>query len=119
MRPALSRQPPASDAPARKIGTPVDYPVSEAVNFDNLAALREAAERQIEALAEHETLQVRFTSTQHSGSAAVALMIAIYRRGHVAGRAVEFVDVPEDVINIIEVSGLSDILPVAGTSKPA
>ena len=112
----MSRQPPASDS---KIGAPVDYPVSEAVNFDNLAALRQAAERRIEALAEHESLRVRFTSSQHSGSAAVALMIAIYRRGHVTGRGVEFADVPEDVINIIEVSGLSDILPVMDAHKPA
>ena len=112
----MSRHLPASDA---RIGAPVDYPVPEAVNFDNLAELREAAERQIEALAEHQSLQVRFTSTRHSGSATVALMIAIYRRGHVVGRTVTFADVPEDVVNIIEVSGLSDILPVVDAGTPA
>ncbi len=93
----------------------VDYPVSEAVNFDNLAALRKAAEQQIDTLAENQALQVRFTSSQHSGSATVALMIAIYRRGHVSGRTVSFVDVPDDVVNIIEVSGLREVLPLAGS----
>lgn len=106
----MSRPPPASDPDSL-----VDYPVSEAVNFDNLAALRRLAEQRIDTLSERQVLQVRFTSLQHSGSAAVALMIAIYRRGHVSGRTVSFVDVPDEVINIIEVSGLSEVLPVAGS----
>lgn len=108
----MNRPPPANETDSL-----VDYPLSDGVNFDNLAELRKHAEQQIDNLVEGQALRVRFTSLQHSGSAAVALMIAIYRRGHVTGRKVSFVDVPDAVINIIEVSGLSEVLPVAGPSR--
>lgn len=88
------------------------YLVPEAVDFDNLTRLRRHAEKQVDALTEGQTLQVKLTSSSHNGSAAVALMIALYRRAHVAERSVSFVEVPEEVINIIDVSGLSDMLPV-------
>ena len=90
----------------------IEYAVPEAVDFDNLADLRKRAEQKIDDLADGESMLVRFSSSARSGSAAVALMIAMYRRAHVAGKSISFVDVPDEVVNIIEVSGLTDVLPL-------
>jgi anti-anti-sigma regulatory factor len=95
----------------------IEQLVPEAVNFDNLAELRRHAETQIDALADGQSMLVRFASSSLSGSAAVALMIAMYRRAHVAGKRISFVDVPGEVVNIIEVSGLTDVLPIAAADE--
>jgi ABC-type transporter Mla MlaB component len=86
----------------------------EAVNFDNLAALRRQAELKIDELSAVRTLEIGFGNLSHSGSPAVALMIALFRYAHVAEKTVSFVDVPADILNIIEVSDLSDVLPLSG-----
>ena len=90
----------------------IEHRVPEAVDFENLNRLRQQAQQRIDALADGQTLQVKLASSAHNGSAAVALMIAMYRRAHVAGRTISFVEVPDEVVNIIEVSGLTDLLPV-------
>jgi ABC-type transporter Mla MlaB component len=92
----------------------VRYALPEAVNFDNLAALRRQAELKIDELSAVRTLEIGFGNLSHSGSPAVALMIALFRYAHVAEKTVSFVDVPADILNIIEVSDLSDVLPLSG-----
>ena len=109
-KPSSTRPHPASE---KFLTQTIEYAVPEAVDFDNLEALRRHAEQKLDELADGQSMLVRLASSAHNGSAAVALMIAMYRRAHVAGKNLSFVDIPDEVVNIIEVSGLTDVLPVA------
>lgn len=95
----------------------VRYALPEAVNFANLPALRRQAELEIDDLSAARTLEIGFGNLSHSGSPAVALMIALFRHAHVAEKTVSFVDVPADILNIIEVSGLGDVLPLRAATQ--
>lgn len=48
----------------------------------------------------------------NSSSAAVALLVAWFRYAHVRGKVVTFEQVPMELMNIIEVTELSEVLPV-------
>jgi ABC-type transporter Mla MlaB component len=52
------------------------------------------------------------TGLEVSNSVAVALLLGWFRRAHRLGKAIVFTDIPADLLNIIEVSGLSEVLPL-------
>ena len=81
------------------------------VDFENLAALRADGERYID-----ETGEPVFdlASLRNASSAAVAALVAWFRYAHVHGKVVQFVHVPTGIMNIIEVTELSDMLPLEG-----
>lgn len=82
------------------------------VTFDNLAVLRGDGERFIR---EAPTVPVFSLAGLEGGdSAAVALLMAWFRLARHLGKEVVFVDVPDNLRNIIEVSGLAEVLPVQG-----
>ena len=54
---------------------------------------------------------------ENASSAAVALLIAWFRYGHAHGKVVRFLRVPAAIMNIIEVSNLAEVLPIAGARR--
>jgi ABC-type transporter Mla MlaB component len=79
------------------------------IDFENLVAIRTDGERYIES--EPDPV-FDLGSLVNSSSAAVAVLIAWYRHAHSLGKKVRFANVPAGVMNIIEVSDLTDVLPV-------
>ena len=79
------------------------------VNFDNLDALRRQGERQID---EGKNSVFSLGSLEEGSSAAVALMIALFRYAHRQGKSIRFVEIPAALHNIIEVSELTRVLPL-------
>ena len=67
----------------------VQYTLPQAVTFDNLADVRKVAEARIETADPEHTLTIGIGDLGHGGSAAVALMIALFRRAHVKGRNIQ------------------------------
>ena len=100
---------PNSERPLRDS---VRYTLPQAVNFDNLPDLRELVEAEVDAAEPDRVLEVAMGDQGHGGSAAVALMIALFRRAHVLDKKIRFVEVPIEISNIVNVSGLSDVLPL-------
>jgi len=85
------------------------YELPVVVNFDNLVEQRGAGEAYIDG-----SEQAVFDLGRLSGasSAVVALMVAWFRYAHAHGKVLSFVNVPEGVMNIVEVSELTDLLPI-------
>jgi ABC-type transporter Mla MlaB component len=100
---------PNSERPLRDS---VRYTLPQAVNFDNLPDLRELVEAEVDAAEPDRVFEVAIGDQGHGGSAAVALMIALFRRAHVLDKKIRFVEVPIEISNIVNVSGLSDVLPL-------
>lgn len=92
-----------------------DHQLPPVVNFDNLPAVRAEGESYIDATA-HPVFDLQQLTS--SSSAVVALMVAWFRYAHTHGKVIGFVNVPEGVMNIVEVSELTDLLPIEA-SEPA
>lgn len=91
----------------------------ETVRFDNYEALRDVLCSGIDDAPDGAAVEVSFEDRGHSGSIGVALMAALFRHAHAAGRTVSFVRVPVDLRNIIEVADLEDVLPLESSAEPS
>jgi phospholipid transport system transporter-binding protein len=80
------------------------------VTFANIVAVVDEGERVIRDDLEQPAVSLR--TLEVSNSVAVALLLALFRRAHRMGKPIVFTDVPEDLLDIIEVSGLSEVLPL-------
>lgn len=85
------------------------FELPDHVDFENLMAVRAEGERYIDA-AEQPTFDL--AGLTNSSSAAAALLVAWFRYAHVHGKVVRFENVSAELMNIIEVTELSDVLPV-------
>jgi ABC-type transporter Mla MlaB component len=85
------------------------YVLPEEVDFDDLVDLRTAGDQYIDATDEPVFDLGRLES---SSSAVVAALVAWFRYAHGRGKVVKFVGVPKGIMNIIEVTELSEVLPV-------
>jgi phospholipid transport system transporter-binding protein len=90
-----------------------EFRVPERVRFDNAVTVRQAGERFLDEAA---TGPVRISLGQlaERNSVVVALLLAWVRHARERGRTVQFVDVPDDLRNIIELYGVAGILPLEG-----
>jgi ABC-type transporter Mla MlaB component len=100
------------------------YELPAEVNFDNLVSIREAGKRHIDAAgsaANGATDEAEFDlgGLGDASSAVVALLIAWFRYGHAHGKVVRFLHVPVAIMNIIEVSDLAEVLPIAAAPGEA
>ena len=86
------------------------YELPAEVNFANLVHLREQGKQHIDGV---DVAEFDLSGLQGAGSAVVALLIAWFRYGHAHGKVVRFLHVPAAIMNIIEVSNLAEVLPVA------
>jgi ABC-type transporter Mla MlaB component len=94
------------------------YALPAEVDFGNLVAVREAGKQHIDATTGH-TGAVEFDlgGLTEASSAVVALLIAWFRYGHAHGKVVRFLHVPVAIMNIIEVSDLTDVLPIVAPAQ--
>jgi ABC-type transporter Mla MlaB component len=94
------------------------FQVSGPVTFESFSELRAEGDRYI-ASVPHPVFNL--AEVVEGSSVAVALLMAWFRHAHHIDRTVAFEDVPESLLNIIEVSGLADVLPVSavpGAAEP-
>lgn len=90
---------------------PVSHRVRGPVTFDNLMALRADGEAAITAAPD--AVRMCLDELDGGSSAAVALLVAWFRAASAQAKHIEFVNVPAEVRKIIELSGLTDVLPLA------
>ncbi len=90
--------------------TPEPFRLPPEITFANVIPLRDDGERFIRD--DLESPEFSLAGLKISNSTAVALLLGWFRRAHRMGKAIVFTDIPEDLLNIIEVSGLSEVLPL-------
>jgi ABC-type transporter Mla MlaB component len=83
------------------------------VDFNNFVEVRTAGERHIDAHAESD---FDFSNLAESNSAVVALLIAWFRYAHAHERKIQFSQLPVALQNLIEVSELTEMLPLQDAS---
>lgn len=87
-----------------------DYRVDGPVTFHNLERIRKEGEVAIEAAGER--VNIDLSGLEQANSAAVALLMAWYRAAEGDGKAIAFVDAPVALVNIVELSGMTEVLPI-------
>lgn len=89
-----------------------EFRVPERVRFDNAATVRQSGEQFLDAA----TGPVRISLGQlaERNSVVVALLLAWVRHARARGTTVQFVDVPDDLRNIMELYGVAGLLPLEG-----
>lgn len=95
----------------------VRFPVTGIVTFDNLMAVRRAGEAAIGQADDGVIFDL--TGLEQGNSAALALLMAWFRAADRHSRTVSFVGLPTELESIIELSGLTDVLPVERAPEPA
>ena len=85
------------------------FQLPDHVDFENLMAIRAEGERYIDGTDEP---QFDLSGLADSSSAAAALLVAWFRYAHARGKVAEFENVPPGLMNIMEVTELSEILPL-------
>ena len=87
-----------------------------AIHFDNLAAVRSAGESYLDEQSDAAVFDL--SSLSECSSVAVALLMAWVRYAHACNKTVVYAGVPEDLSNIIDVSGLTETLPMQDLPVP-
>jgi anti-anti-sigma factor len=80
-----------------------------AVDFENFATVRADVEQVIE---DEATVSVDLSGLNEANSLKVALLLAWFRAANRREGEVVFVDAPRDLRNIIDFSGLTELLPI-------
>lgn len=86
------------------------------VDFPNLVAVRDSGEAHIDG---SDPAEFDLSGLSEANSAVVALLIAWFRYAHARGKVVRFLRVPVAIMNIIEVSDLTEVLPIVDPEDPA
>ena len=94
----------------------VQFPVTGTITFDNLMDVRRAGEAAIADADDGVTFDL--SGLEHANSAAVAVLMAWFRAADRQDKTVSFVGVPAELESIIELSGLTDVLPVERAPQP-
>ena len=83
------------------------------ITLDNIAEVRASGERHITALAASgDECAFHLSALEQINSLAVALLMAWFRFAHAHGRSIVYMDVPHELRNIIDVCGLTEVLPL-------
>lgn len=91
------------------------FQVDGRITFDSLSRVRAEGEAWI---AEAEgPVVIDLTGLEHGNSAAVALLMAWWREAEHQEKAISFVGAPAALRNIVELSGVSDILPLGAADQ--
>jgi phospholipid transport system transporter-binding protein len=86
----------------------------DAVRHDDAGPVRLAGERVLDETSGG--VEFSLAPLKESNSVVVALLLAWVRYAQMRNKSIRFVDVPDDLRNIIELYGVADILPVEGGS---
>jgi ABC-type transporter Mla MlaB component len=87
-----------------------EYRVPAVVRFANAAEVRLAGERFLEQA--QGPVRISLAELRENNSVVVALLLAWVRRARALDRALRIVDVPGDLLNIIELYGVAGVLPL-------
>ncbi len=84
------------------------------ITLENIAKVRASGERHITEATIEPGDECRFdlSGLEQFNSLAVALLMAWFRYARAQGKSVVYLDVPRDLRNIIDVSGLTEVLPI-------
>lgn len=93
------------------------FRLDQPVTFDSLVRLRSAGESAISAAAD--AVLVDLAGLEHSNSAAVALLMAWWREAERQGKRITFRDPPAALRDIVELSGMTEVLPFAPAHEEA
>lgn len=80
------------------------------IDFANANEMRAQGERLIES--EACDVRVDLTALSAGGSVAIAVLLAWFRHASLLDRAISFSNVPSGLVNVIEFSGLRDVLSI-------
>ena len=94
-----------------------EYRVEGRVGFDNLMRIREEGEAAIAAAGPHVVMDL--SRLDNGNSAAVALLMAWFRAAESEDKTIRFTAAPAELENFIELSGLTDVLPLDGSPAAA
>ena len=86
------------------------------VDFANLVEVREQGRAHIDGA---ELAEFDLAGLAGASSAVVALLIGWFRYAHARGKVVRFLRVPAAIMNIIEVSDLTEVLPIVHAEPDA
>jgi anti-anti-sigma factor len=87
-----------------------DFELKGVIDFTNMVAIRQQGEIR---MAAHDALiRVNLKALEEANSVTVALLIAWMRCANSQGVAIVYVDVPQELRDIIEFSGLTTVLPL-------
>ena len=82
-------------------------------------ALRRAGQALIRAEEKDEPLRIDLSAVERSSSVGLSLLLAFIRDARAVGREVIITAMPDDMQQIVRVSGLQDVLPLADSSAGA
>lgn len=99
---------PADGASPERLPEPFRVPAE--VRLANLREVRANGDRYLRDAGDHAVFSLAGVTT--GDSAVVALLMSWYRSAHALGKTIEFTDIPGEVRNIIDLSGLTDVLPL-------
>lgn len=85
------------------------------VTFDTLARTRAEGEARIAEAGER--VIVDLSELQHGNSAAVAVLMAWWRLADHLDKSIVFANAPAGLRNIIELSGMTSVLPLAASAE--
>ncbi|MFP6816508.1 MAG: STAS domain-containing protein [Pseudomonadales bacterium] len=88
------------------------FELPRAVSFDSLVEVRQAGESYLDQSAGEAVFDL--SPLVEFNSAVVALLMSWFRYAHACGRSIVYAGAPAELLSIIEVSGLSRILPLRG-----
>ena len=100
------------------MGEPLEvcYRMQGHVTFDNLMAVRRAGEEALQGAGDRAAVDV--SGLENGNSAAVAVLMAWLRCAESLGKSVVFVGMPARLAKIIELSGMTEVLPLTAGAAP-
>lgn len=97
--------------------TPGQLRVVGRVDFENANELTAQGERLIES--EGHDVCVDLAGLTASGSVAIAVLLAWFRHATLLDKEIRFANMPAELLNVIDFSGLEDIVPLEDAPTPA
>lgn len=95
----------------------IDYRLRGRVTFGNLVRIREEGRQAIARAGEQAVFDL--SGLERGNSAAVALLMDWFRAAEHGGKSIRFVAPPVELENIVELSGLTDLLPLGAATAAA
>lgn len=86
------------------------FRLPDSVRYENVLAVRQAGERALDEAPDG--VEFSLAPLRESNSVVVALLLAWVRHARAHGKSIRFVEVPTDLRNIIELYGVTGILPL-------
>jgi len=88
------------------------YTLSGELSFESVPALSSSI---LPILQEHAALDISLDQVVRSDSAGVAMLVEWLRLAKKQNKSLRFLDIPEQMLSIVRVSGLDSILPLSRT----